>query len=202
MELEENFMSLMNIFKKNPPKPNTQPVNTSAAYSKHRFSHTFVHTYGISPKDPSIFVEYENGEEVSQLRFSIYKNELKICDFLAGGDDKDYHHGTEMMIALLKHFKTPFVRIYGELSPIDAYNMNWTRSIPFYRDLPRHVFSQLGLKYEFYLFDDKNFEHDVTDILSIEEERDANIEAYRISHLYDTEGNITNRFGSFHYILS
>ena len=202
MELEEEHMSFLNIFRKNPPKPNTTVTNTSAAYSKHRVSHTFVHTYGISPEDASIFVEYENGEEVSRLRFSISKNELKICDFLTGGSDKDYHHGTEMMIALLKHFKTPFARIHGILSPIDADNMNWTRSIPFYNDLPRYLFSRLGLKYEFYLFDDEHYEQDVTGILSIDEERDANIEAYRVSHLFDAEGNIKKLFGSFHYILS
>lgn len=139
--------------------------------------------------------------EVSQLHFSFSKNELKICDFLAGGEDKDYHHGTEMIIALLKYLGQPVTKIHGILSPNDATNKNWSKSIPFYADLSHHIFARLGLKYEFHLFDDEHYKNDVTDILSSESDRDANIEKYRLSHLPDDNGNDTTRFGSFHYIL-
>lgn len=193
-------MSIFGLFKKDPPKQNTERTYSSAASNKHKLYTTYVHAYGILPNDPSIFVEYENGEIVSKLRFSISNNELKICDFLAGGEDKDYHHGTELIIALMKHFNHPFSKIHGVLSPVDAYNHNWTKSIPFYADLPRHLFSKMGLRYEFSLFDDEHYKVNVTEILSSANREEA-IEQYRMNHLYDNEGKDKKRFGSFHYIL-
>lgn len=196
-------MSILDFIKNNLSKSNT---DTSAPFSLsgnkiYVNNESFVHCYCVSPEDPAIFVEYENGEVVSKLHFSISKNELKICDFLASGSDKNYHHGTEMIIALLKSLNSPIPKIHGLLSPIDADNRNWTKSIPFYADLPSHIFSKLGLKYQFNLFDDEHYKNDVTEILSSRDERDANIEKYRLEHLYDEEGNTKKRFGSFHYTL-
>lgn len=192
-------MSILDIFKKNEPKQNTYRSNASSITYTNSFN-TYVHMYDVLPEDPSIFVEYENGQAVSKLRFHINKDELLICDFLAGGKDKSYHHGTEMFLALLKHIGRPIARIHGELSAVDALNKNWNRSITFYADLPRYMFSNLGLNYKFYLFDDDFYRNDVTAILT-EGDRDANIEKYRIEHLYDENGNCKNRSGSFHYIL-
>lgn len=194
-------MSILDFFKKSQPKPNTSITYAFPPLTTYTPHGIFVHAYGISPQDPAIFVEYENGVEVSKLHFSVSKNELKICDFLASGEDKDYHHGTEMIIALLRYLNHPVTKIHGVLSPIDAYNMNWSKSIPFYADLSYHIFSRLGKKYQFYLFDDEHYKNDVTDILLSESEREANIEKYRLSHLFDENGNDHKRFGSFHYIL-
>lgn len=194
-------MSILDIFKKSQSKPNINTLYVLPPLTNHTDYGTFVHAYGISPQDPTIFIEYENGIEVSKLHFSISKNELKICDFLASGEDKDYHHGTEMIIALLRYLNQPITKIHGVLSPIDANNMNWSKSIPFYADLAHHIFARLGRKYEFYLFDDEHYKNDVTQLLASENERESNIEKYRLSHLFDEEGNDKKRFGSFHYIL-
>lgn len=197
-------MNLLNFFKKNPAQQNTSSGTTFVPSSSKIYAYTedFVHCYCLSPEDSSIFIEIENGEIVSKLHFSFSKNELKICDFLASGLDTGYHHGTEMVIALLKFINCPVHKIHGSLSPIDADNMNWKKSIPFYADLPKHLFSRLGLKYQFFLFDDEHYKNDVTHILASEDERDANIEKFRQEHLYDEEGNAKKRFGSFHYILT
>lgn len=196
-------MSLLNIFKKNPTKQNTYK-NTSPV-TPHKNTHmpfnTFVHEYAILDQDSSLFVEYENGEIVSTLRFSVYKDELKICDFLAGGKDTNYHHGTELIIALLRHLNHRFTKIHGTLSPNDAFNKNWNRSIPFYADLPKYIFSRMGLNYRFYLFDDEHYKVDVTDSIINASDRDVAVEQFRQEHLFNKEGQNKTRFGSFHYIL-
>ncbi len=188
------YMGLLDIFKKKSPQRN----NSSITYSVP--TNGYVHAYGISLNDPTIFVEYENGYIVSQLRFHVNQGEVKICDFLAGGKDKSFHHGTELFLAFLKHYGKPITRIYGELSAVDALNKNWNRSITFYADLPKYIFSNLGLKYDFHLFDDDFYRNDVTHILT-DGNREENIEKYRQEHLTDADGNPKNRSGSFHYIL-
>lgn len=195
------------LFKAKTKKDIFKPIKPVSEFQKTTYTHTY-EPYIENCSTSYYEIETNNENNYTRKKNFIWynvnnDNTLKICDIYADGIDPDYHHGTELVIALLGFLKQPFEKIYGVLSWADAESTKgWRLSIPFYHDLLKYIYERLGLIYEFHLFDNMDYSNDATNILLPLEHRKEAVDGYIKSHLYDDYGCSKKRNGSFYYLLS
>ena len=117
----------------------------------------------------SISMIDEQMNEVAYIDYSINETTLHIIgiertSYANRRYSSNIHFGTCIFNELLKYIIEQGIlitKITGRLSYCDAYNNNWSDSIPFYQNFTKFIEDSLNCSLQFHLFDKENYSSEV-----------------------------------------